>query len=346
MVEIESLISEYDQSDYGGLLRDFPNQVHEGVQKGRKLDLDVSGVNRILVCGMGGSGITGDLLSQFLFYRSSVPVITNRFYRVPTWVDRRTLVIVVSYSGNTEETVSACDDALQYDAHCLVVTSNGTLAERARKEELPRIRIPDNLPPRAAVAYLFLPLPFVLGGIACFDAPDESVVSRTCSHLEGMISELEPDQPGNPALELARKIKGKIPIVYGSQEVTAVLAKRFKNQINENAKVFGVYNVVPEMNHNEIMALDHLKRNPQRYAAIFLRDEGEHSRIQKRFDILHDLMDECVDSLSEIRTRGRSLLSRFLTGMLYTDFVSYYLALVNHQDPTSIGYINELKNRL
>lgn len=345
MSSIQDRVEKYDQSNYLDLLENFADQVRDGVSKGRNVSVD-SDYNKILVCGMGGSGIAGDLLSQFLFYKSPVPIVSNRFYRVPAWVDSDTLVIVVSYSGNTEETLSACDDALRCDAKCVAVTSDGKLQNQADEENLTRIEVPEDLPPRAAAAYLFLPLPFVLAEGSNFEAPGKKIVDRTCSHLNDMVSELSPDQPDNRAYEIAQNLMGKLPLVYGSEEITSVLARRFKNQINENAKLFSVYNVLPEMNHNEIMALDHLEANPERYGVIFLRDDGEHARVQKRFEILEDLLDGSVGSLSEIRSRGRSLLARFLTVMLFTDYVSYYLALLNEKDPTSIGYINELKERL
>jgi glucose/mannose-6-phosphate isomerase len=346
MDDLRETIEEYDQSNYLDDLRGFPDQVREGVREGRETQLDRTDYDQILVCGMGGSGITGDLLSQFLFYQSTVPIQTNRFYRVPTWVDERTLVVVVSYSGNTEETLSACEDALRCDADCLAVTSNGELTEVAEREDFAHIEVPQGMQPRAAAAYLFVPLPFVLGPAVGYDVPDEGTVETACNHLEDLVEQLDPGRLPNPALTMARQLEGRLPILYGSEEVTAVLAQRFKNQINENAKTFAVSNVLPEMNHNEVMAIDDLEKTPEKYGVVFLRDRGEHARIQKRFTILEELLEDSVGYLGSVESRGRSLLARFLTLMLHTDYVSYYLALLNERDPTSIGYIDELKQRL
>ncbi|MFB6344611.1 MAG: bifunctional phosphoglucose/phosphomannose isomerase [bacterium] len=346
MADIQELCSKYDTSDYLNLLMEFADQVKEGVDRGRSIAPDGSDYDSVLVCGMGGSAIAGDLLSQYFFYKSSVPVKTNRFYRVPAWVDDNTLVIIVSYSGNTEETLNAFKDAYRCDADCVAVTSGGQLGDRVQEHDLPIVPVPDDIPPRAAAAYLFVPLLFLLDNAGLAEAPAENIINNTCNHLKDLADELHPDNTDNAALGIARELEGKIPIVYGSEEVTAVLAKRFKNQLNENAKVFAVYNVFPEMNHNEIMGIDHLEDHPERYAAVLLRDNGEHSRVQKRFEIVSELLEGSVSSLSEINSRGRSLFARFLTLMLHTDFVSYYLALLNRQDPTSIGYINELKERL
>lgn len=346
MTDLDELVTEYDSSGYLDLLKEFPAQVQEGVDRGRNLSLESSGFDNVLVCGMGGSAIAGDLLSQYVFYKSSVPVQTNRFYRVPKWVDENTLVIVVSYSGNTEETLNAFKDAYRCDAECLAVTSNGTLEEEAQNRGLPIVPVPENLPPRAAAAYLFVPLLYVLDDAGLADAPGDNEIRNARNHLSDLAKEMSPENETNDALRMARELNDKIPVIYGSEEVTAVLAKRFKNQLNENAKVFAVYNVFPEMNHNEIMGIDHLEMNPERYAVILLRDDGEHARVQKRFEIVSGLLDDAVSYLGEIKSRGRSLFSRFLTLMLQSDFVSYYLALLNRNDPTSIGYINDLKERL
>lgn len=346
MEDLSKLKNEYDRSNYFELLLDFPNQVQQGVQKGKKLDFKAEAINKIMVCGMGGSGIAGDLLDSFLFYKSSIPISTHRFYRVPNWVDSNTLSVIISYSGNTEETLSACEDALRCDSECLVVTSNGELENIAKDENLKILSVPDDLPPRAAVAYLFLPLPFILEDIVGFDSPSADDIERICQHLNDLADELDARNSSSQALEIAKNLKDRLPIIYGSQEVTTALSLRFKNQINENAKMFAVQNVVPEMNHNEIMGIDQLQQHPDRYGVVFLRDNGEHGRVQKRFEILRDLLTDKVGYIEEIESRGRTLLSRFLTIMLYTDFVSYYLALLNHKDPTSIGYINELKDRL
>lgn len=346
MEDPQALVDEYDQSNYLNELREFPEQVREAVRRGRSLELDSSDFDRVLVCGMGGSAIAGDLLSQFLFYKSDVPIVTNRFYRVPAWVNERTLVVVVSYSGNTEETLSACEDALRCGAECLAVTSNGELSEVAENEGMTAVDVPTGIPPRAAAAYLFLPLLFLLEEVVGYEAPDDGVVGKACGHLEDLVDDLEPDQPENEALSVANELQDRLPVVYGSQEATSVLARRFKNQINENAKIFAADGVLPEMNHNEIMALDDLERHPERYGVAFLRDDGEHGRVKKRFDILEELLDGSVGYLAEITSRGRSLLARYLTLMLHTDYVSYYMALLNERDPTSIGYINDLKERL
>lgn len=341
-----SLIEKYDDSNYYRCLKEFPNQVKDSVELGRKFELESFDCRNVLVCGMGGSGITGDLLRQFTFYNSDVPIQTNRFYRVPSWVNKHTLIIGVSHSGNTEETLESFKQARRQGAQPVAVTSDGTMADLAQENDFPRIEIPGDLPPRASAAYLFVPALFALDEVGVASVPEQSQWDQAIRHLEDVVDECEPEQSDNTTQEIARSLKGRIPVIYGSQEVTSVLATRFKNQVNENAKVFAWANDFPEMNHNEIMGLDYLSQNPERYQVILLRDRGEHDRVQRRFEILVRMFRDKVNSIETIESRGRSLLTRYLTLMLETDFVSYYLALANQKDPTSVHYIDQLKKQL
>lgn len=303
-------------------------------------------MRNVVVCGMGGSGIAGALLRQYLFHRSPVPVAANRFYRVPGWVDEHSLAIVVSYSGNTEETLEAFRDARRRGALCVAVTSDGTLRDEARTGGHPVLPVPPDMPPRASAAYLFVPLLFVLARLDLVDLPEPDALERAPDHLRDLNDELGPDREDNPAWEQAKQIQGRLPIVHGSQEITSVLAERFKNQLHENAKVFAAAGELPEMNHNEIMALDFLADHPERYIIVWLRDRGEHARVQRRFEVIRGLYEEAGIPIVSVESRGRFLMGRYLTLMLHTDYVSYYLALLRGRDPSSIEHIQALKRSL
>lgn len=346
MTTLTDRIEQYDRQDYLALMKAFPDHVEEAVERGRDVALPDREIHNVLVCGMGGSGIAGGLLQHFMFYRSPIPVQSNRFYRVPEWVDEGTLAVIVSYSGNTEETLEAYRDARRRGAACVAVTSNGTLQDKAGEASLPLIPVPDGLLPRASAAYLFVPLIYLLGRLLDVKTPDDRTVNRACDQLRELNDELAPERSDNPAVQLAQTLEGRLPIVHGSQEVTAVLAERFKNQLHENAKVFAAANVFPEMNHNEIMGLDGLAEHPDRYVAVWLRDDGEHARVQRRFEVTRDMLEDAVAEVAEIKSRGRSLLSRFLTLMLHTDYVSYYLALLRGRDPSAMDRIETLKRTL
>lgn len=346
MTAIRERIERHDDDDYLTWLRSFPEQVEEAIRRGRQLDLPGGTPRNVVVCGMGGSGIAGALLRQYVYHDCPVPVVPNRYYRVPAWVDEDTLAIIVSHSGETEETLGAFRDARRRGATPLAVTSDGKLRSEAAEADLPVVPVPAEMPPRAAAAYLFVPLLFALAKLDLLDPPEQKALRSVPDHLRDLNGELGPDAEDNPALRAAESIRGCLPIVHGSQEVTAVLAERFKNQLHENAKVFASANEIPELNHNEIMSLDFLARDPERYIMVWLRDRGEHARVQRRFEVTRKLYEDAGMDLLEIEGRGRFLLSRYLTLMLHTDYVSYYLALLRGRDPSSIEHIRTLKQAL
>jgi len=346
MSAIESQINKHDSAQFLDLLDQFPDQIQNSWEIGQRVDLSGETPDSVLVCGMGGSGISGSLLSQFTFDRTSVPIVSNRFYELPHWVDEQSLVILVSYSGNTEETLACYGAARQRGATCVAITSNGELESRAREDGHPVINVPPDLPPRCAASYLFVPLLFVLDQVDLANHPPESAYEEACERCLEVTEEFSPANDDNRALSIARRLQGTIPIVYGSQEITAVLAQRFKNQLNENSKSVAISNEIPELHHNEIMSWDHLGEHPDRYSVVFLRDEGEHERIQKRFRITRDILEGSVSGIDDVQSRGDSRFARYMTLMLYTDYISYYLAILRGRDPVSIGPIEQLKQQL
>lgn len=346
MSDIEQLIDEHDSAQFLDLLDQFPDQIQNSWEIGGRVQPPDINPDSVLVCGMGGSGISGGLLDQFTVGTSSVPIKSNRFYELPEWVDDSTLVIVVSYSGNTEETLSCYDGAIDRGATCVAITSNGELEMRARDDDQTVINIPPELPPRCAAGYLFVPLIHVLDKLGVADRPTDEAYREACDECLAVTESFAPDNEDNRALTIARRLKGTIPIIYGSQDTTAVLARRFKNQLNENAKSFAVYNQLPELHHNEIMSWDHLGDDPEQYSVVFLRDQGEHERVQKRFDLTRDILGDHVNRIDEVQSRGESLFARYMSLMLYTDYISYYLAILRGKDPVSIGPIEQLKQAL
>ncbi len=346
-MQIEQRVKRYDTEDFLYWLRNFPGQVESAVELGRQAQIERPPVNRIYLGGMGGSGITGDLLSQFLYDKLTVPIRTIRDYQLPAEVDSRALVILVSYSGNTEETLSLYEAAQQVGASCLAITSGGELAARIKADPSGQLlTIPGGQPPRASAPYLFLPLVFWLDRVELATAPSSDAVVETVDELSQLVEELDPSVEENPALSLAGRLYDGINIIYGSQPLTAPLALRLKNQFNENAKMMAFANQLPELNHNEIMGWRQLATSQEKYRAIFLRDRSEHPRIQKRFDITAELLGELVEGIDQLTGRGESRFARFMSLMLYTDYVSYYAALLRGEDPSEITAIERLKERL
>ena len=310
------------------VLKDFPAQCREalGLPKG----ISVSGeISNIVVLGMGGSAIGGDLLKIYLS-NVNIPVYVNRGYKVPNFVNETSLVFAVSYSGNTEETLSAYKDASSRNAKIIGITSGGKLAEECEKV----IKVPSGLQPRAALGYLFFPMLGVLH--------NTNIIRVKNDDLNEMMDILMDTEKFNDEGEaLAKKLKEKIPIIYASEALGAV-AMRWKTQINENAKMPAFYNVFSEMNHNEIAGYKGMDR---KFVAIMIRDNYDNERIKKRMDICQEIMEATAD-VEEVQTEGESLLSRMFSAIYLGDFVSYYLALWNRVDPSPVEIIEGMKKKL
>jgi len=310
------------------VIKDFPNQCREALSLPKGLSIS-NDINNIVVAGMGGSAIGGDLLKGYM-NDANIPIYVNRDYKLPGFVDENSLVFAVSYSGNTEETLSSLKDAKEKNAQVIGITSGGKLAIECKKV----IKIPLGFQPRAALGYLFFPMLGVLhnSNIARVKNEDLNEMIETLKHT---------DKFNDYAQKLAKNLKGKIPIIYASDAFGAV-AMRWKTQINENAKMPAFYNVFSEMNHNEIAGYQGMDRN---FAAVIIRDKHDNSRIKKRMDVCKEIM-EANANVEEVETQGNSLLVRMFSAIYLGDFVSYYLALWNRVDPGPVEVIEGMKKKL
>lgn len=341
-------IAQLDPMNMYRWIREFPRQVEEAVAIGKqtKIRLTTKGINSILLTGLGGSAIGGDLLRSYLSSQLKVPFIVNRHYTLPSFVGRNTLVIVSSYSGNTEETIAAHRDAVKRKAKVLCISTNGETIRLAKRYKQPVITIPPGLSPRAALGYSFFPLLVVLSRLG-FIKDQAKEISETIALLQeksavyGNVA-----SPENPAVNLARELHGKLPVMYSPTEHFDTVNLRWRGQISENAKQLAYGHVLPEMNHNELVGwkvgTDLLKR----IHVIFLRDRGTHKRVGIREDITKRIVAEYASSVTEIWTDGRFLLARLFSLIYLGDWVSYYLAILNNQDPTPVDVIDYLKQEL
>jgi glucose/mannose-6-phosphate isomerase len=317
-----------DSQNMLNVIKVFPKQCREALSLPQGISVSAE-VDNIIVTGMGGSAMGGDLLKIYL-RDSNIPVFVNRDYRLPNFVNENSLVFVVSYSGNTEETLSALADAKEKNAQIIGVTSGGKLADECDKV----IMIPSGLQPRAALGYTFFPMLGVL---------HNSNIARVKNEdLNEMLELLRQTNKFNEMGEnLSKKLKEKIPVIYAS-EALGPIAMRWKTQINENAKMPAFYNVFSEMNHNEIAGYKGMDR---KFTAIIIRDKEDTDRIKKRMDVCRDLMEVNVD-VQEVETQGISLLARMFSVIYLGDFVSYYLALWNRVDPSPVDIIEEMKKKI
>lgn len=352
MINLDDLkaITTVDKSSMLGLLDDFPSQCEEAVRIGRDFEShhDSSQIHSIVISGLGGSAIGGDILKCLLEQKIKIPVIVNRSYDLPNFVSENTLVFTVSYSGNTEETISVFKQALKSKAKIIALTSGGVLGELSRKHKVGCITVPEGLIPRACLGYLFFPLLIVLQNMGILTENISADISESVSVLEKIRLNLAAKVPikDNQAKQLAIKLFNCVPVIYGSSSITGAISLRWSNQINENAKTYAVHNIFPELNHNEIMAWKTLEKFTSGFHVVILQDIDDIDRIKKRIKITKDIISPKVSGISELYTQGNSLLARLLSLIYMGDFVSFYLAILYGVDPTPIPEIDLLKKEL
>jgi glucose/mannose-6-phosphate isomerase len=314
------------------IIHSLPQQIREGVQLGK--DVKVTGeFSNIVVTGMGGSGIPGDLLKNTL-RDCKVPIIVNKDYSLPGFVSKNTLVFVISYSGNTEETISAFKEAQKKRSTIVVLTSGGKLRELARDAKVPMIIIPQGLPPRSAVAYLLFPMMVIMH--------NSGIAKLNVAEIKATIEALKNSEYDAKAKELAGHLQGKIPVIYAGPQNEAV-ALRWKQEFNENSKSHAFYNVFSELDHNEITAYQRAKDNVH---IILLRDEREHAQNKKRMDHMKQLLKDKKIPVTEIMLKGLNPLVKIFTALYMGDLTSYYLAEKYSVDPTDTHLIEDLKKKL
>jgi glucose/mannose-6-phosphate isomerase len=341
----ESTIERYDKSGMRRLLAGFHRQVEDAVRIGKRSKIPSMGssINDIVLTGLGGSAIAGDLLRSYLAPELDVPFMVNRHYLLPQFVGGKSLVIVSSYSGNTEETISAHRDARKRRAKVLCISSGGETQRLAKKFRQPLITIPRGLPPRAALGYSFFPLLLSLVKLKFIRSRDKDI-RETMIALERQgrrYNSLDPKR--NPALQLAQRLYGKLPIVYSPADRLDAVNLRWRGQLEENAKLLAYGNVLPEMNHNELVGWKVLRRLMSEMAVIFLRDRSDHKRIALRMDLTKGIVSEFAAGATEVWSEGKSGLARMFSLIYLGDWVSYYVAMLNGIDPTPVKVIDYLK---
>ncbi len=333
-------------------VRGLPEQLaaaHEAASELQVGLLPVAGsVRNIVVLGMGGSGISGDVIAAACNDEIPVPLQVLKQYRAPAYVGPGTLAIAVSYSGDTEETVSMARAAVQCGAWLIAISRGGELAELARDHNGLHVPCPDGFLPRAAIGALVAPLAVVLFRMGL--APGgHALLVRAQEQLARRRDACQPSVEGaaNPARELARQIGRTIPIIYGGGALGAVAAYRWKCDVNENAKAPAYWHAYPELDHNEICGWgQHGDVTRQLMTVVELRHGFEHAQLRRRFDITREIIAEAVHQVIRVEAEGEGRLAQLLDLMYLGDWVSCYLALDNDVDPGPIDAIFELKHRL
>ncbi len=339
------VIAELDPQGMVGDILDQGNQVTDALWRVESAGLgDLEAPGGLVVCGMGGSAVGGDLATAAIGARAARPVVTVRDYAPPPWVGRDELVLCASYSGTTEETLSAYRVAGERGASRVALTTGGELAAMAREDGVPVIGVPAGLQPRAAVAYM------TVAALECATrsgaAPSlREEIEAAGELLKALAGEWGPESPADStAKSLAGFLRGSAPIIYGAGP-TAAIASRWKTQMNENAKWPAYSLILPEADHNDICGWA-AARDVGRLSAVFLEDADQDPRSRRRIGPTAEAAAAGAQDVERVESRGESPVERVLSLVLLGDLVSAYLAILHGTDPTPVEAIDELKAKL
>lgn len=353
MAQLDELntIRALDPGNMYNAIFDLPEQMAKALKMAGGWNVPVSqypDVHNVVVVGMGGSAIAGDIARSVLASELVIPFHVCRHYALPEYVDDESLVIALSYSGNTEETLAAVDDALGRSAMIAVLTTGGLLEEVAQLNEIPMLKIPAGLQPRAAVGYLTVPLLMFLEKIGLAKNISERV-KGTIEHLKSTRERMveSGNSMTNPAKQLAQLLNGKIPIVYAGPTLMDVVATRWKSQVCENAKSMAFANLYPEFNHNELVGWTKLPiEKKEHFIVLNLRGADDHEKVSARMDVVKRLIEEQDIMVIDLYASGETEMQRVFNLIQMGDFVSYYLAILSDVDPSPVDIIESLKKEL
>ena len=344
-------LAAYQRIDPQGMLaciRDLPHQCRTAWQEAQALKLpdDYRDIDKVVILGMGGSAIAGDFLGSLVAGESPVPVFSHRNYQLPLLVDDRTLLIASSYSGNTEEVLSAFDQGLSSGAKKVIITGGGKLLAIARANDIPAFVFHYPAEPRAALGYSFMPLLAVAQKVGLV-ADKSADVDEAAAVMEGLATRIDETVPlaSNPAKQLAQKLHQRLPVVYGAGILTPV-ARRWKGQLNETSKMWCFYEELPEANHNAMVGYGLPKELAAKALVVFLRAPSLHPRILLRYDLTQTALGEAGVESTTVDAEGKSPLAQMMSTTLHGDWVSLYLAILNGVAPAPTPPIATLKERL
>lgn len=312
-----------------------------------QLPEDYKRIENIAILGMGGSAIAGDLTRTLVANECPVPIQIVREYELPQSVNDRSLVIASSYSGGTEETLSALKQAVARGARVVVITTGGKLAEEAALRGYPLLRFSYSSQPRAALGHSIVPVLIILYQLDLIADPSSGLSEATKVIAELRNNVIGADVPlrDNPAKQLAQTLSGKFPIIYGGG-IFSEVARRWKGQFNENAKNFAAYDQFPELNHNAVVGYEYPQEILQHLFIILLHSDTLHPRLRARYQITQKILEQRGIQHQQIEARGEQPLAQMFSLITYGDFVTYYLALLDGADPTPVKSIDYLKSQL
>jgi len=343
-MNVSELVKEYDPENQFSVLKNSFEQIE--FVKNNIIDLssvNISKISNVVITGLGGSAIGGDLFKNFASNDFPLPIIVNRNYSLPKFINESTLVIISSYSGNTEETIAALEEAYKKCTYIICLTTGGKIEQFATEKKLNVVKLKKGYQPRFALFSNVFTLIKVFGIIGLIPKQDEFIDSAIKLFKQRGES-LSADD--NSALKKAEKLLGFIPFIYAVEGFNEAAGLRLKGEFNENSKLLAYYNVFPELNHNEIVGWETF--NPSQFNAkvILLNDVDYQDRIKKRIDVTSELIRKTGAEIITISSNLNTFKERLFDIVYFGDWVSYYLALLRKKDPSEIDNIYYLKDQL
>ena len=321
------------------LVEEFSQQMRESLEISENAVLSKSAnpIHNIFISGLGGSGIGGSIVAEIVSEEATVPINVNKDYFIPAYVNQNTLAIICSYSGNTEETVCAMEFAMKQKAKIVCVTAGGKIGEMAKANNIDCISIPAGRPPRASLGYSGIQLFKILNFHGIIGDTYKKDLKNAADLLDAEEKNIQAE-----AMEIAKKFIGKIPVIYtlGGTEAIAV---RFRQQVNENGKMLCWHNVIPEMNHNELVGWTHKNEN---LIVVAFRNSTDYYRTVKRLEVNKTVFAKYTPHYLEIHSKGDSKIERAMYHVHIGDWISCYIADINNIDATEVNVINQLKDAL
>ena len=338
-IDIKAIDSQDMQSQIGSLyiqIKDSISISENFFSNDSRYNDIVKNYNNVLIVGMGGSAIGADFAAKFSIDKSSVPINILRNYHIPNWVNEKTFVIASSYSGNTEETLSAYSECLDIGCDSIVISTGGKLSEIAKNNKIGLIEIPKGYQPRAAIGYSLSIMLLIFEELGLIKDISDSLlkVSENCLG----------DSNRKKAIEIAEKMRNKFPVIYSGEGFTEILSIRLRGQLAENSKILSYNSTFPEHNHNEIEGWNNLEKLIKDFVVIWIKDTQDSLKIKSRMEIVSNMIKKYTDNQITLDMEGDSEIERIFTMINTIDWISYYLALVYMVDPSPVNNISELKS--
>jgi len=343
-MHIKEYVAKYDpQNQFDVLINTYKQIEFAWENKFIISRIESSDISNIIISGLGGSAISADLIKNYLGSEIEIPIIVNRNYKLPKFAGKNTLFIASSYSGNTEETISALKQAIQIGCKIICITTGGEIEAIAKNKNITCVKVQPGFQPRYSLGLSFFSLLKVFQEL--------ELISDQTKVVEKIISlwkrkGIEYSKEGNYAYTFAESLVGFIPVIYSVADSTSAVGYRFKCQLNENSKLHAFHNEIPEMNHNEIIGWESFQEKVFHSKIINIVDETYHPQIQKRFEILKDIFSESGVETVSLRSNEDSYKVRLLDLIYLVDWISYYVGVLRGYDPSEIDNIYTLKARL